>query len=685
MTSTNVFRRRNGVSSLSGFESIGNIGDIEDFQKVSHLSVTDIYRGINPEVLELFVRDFLSMINDKNRYYESKIYGNNVPKLVSKHDWSQINTILTRRHHISPGTVQMNYAYLTLLNKGIINRSMDFERLNIAKTVRVNSGVVVITVLTSPHPEGQDFSCPHDCYYCPNEKASADNNWTDQPRSYLFNEPAVRRANRNGFDGAEQVWDRLSALSLNGHKVDKLEILVLGGTWSSYPESYQNTFVRDLYYAANVFFTDKDNRRDRGPLKVEKKLNESAKVRIIGLTLETRPDHITANEIHKFVKYGCTRVQIGVQHTSKRILSLINRGCYLEDTIRGIRNLKDAGFKVDIHLMPDLPGATPDIDRKMFNEILYNPDLQADQWKIYPCETTPFSKIEEWYNKGKYDHYSDEDLMEVIMEVKSEVHPWIRLNRVIRDIPNEYILDGNSQTNLRQVIQKRMKERGWSCKCIRCREVKNKKEALDVMSEAQLFVRQYEASGGEEYFISFESPDNKYIYGFCRLRITPSSGYITDIPPRVERNKSKKFQEQIFCNQSYLTDTALIRELHVYGEMTPVDSSSVNKSQHMGFGKKLMARAEEIAVENGYTRVAVISGVGVRGYYRKLGYKLSNNYMIKDMIVNHPNTIDNIYSSIEYFLGIPRNFSTYDYFMLFVFCFYAIYLMTIIVCAMYLD
>ena len=275
MAPTNIFRRRNGVSGVSSCESNGDIGDIEDFQKVSHLSVTDIYRGINPEVLELFVRDFLSMISDKNRYYESKIYGNNIPKLVSKHDWSQINTVLTRRHHISPGTDQMNYAYLTLLNKGIINRSMDFERLNIAKTVRVNSGVVVITVLTSPHPEGQTFSCPHDCYYCPNEKASEDNNWTDQPRSYLFNEPAVRRANRNGFDGAEQVWDRLSALSLNGHKVDKLEILVLGGTWSSYPESYQNTFVRDLYYAANVFFTDKDNRRDRGPLKVEKKLNES--------------------------------------------------------------------------------------------------------------------------------------------------------------------------------------------------------------------------------------------------------------------------------------------------------------------------------------------------------------------------------------------------------------------------
>jgi len=534
---------------------------------------------------------------------------------------------------ISP--VNLLHAYRLLLRDQEITRNKDLEKLLKTKVLRGASGVMVITILTSPYPKsGQKittFSCPYDCHYCPKEP--------DQPRSYISKEPAVLRANQNGFDAVKQFRSRgLTYLTL-GHVVDKVELLILGGTWSSYPEDYKEEFIRDTYYAANTFYHKNFDTtpRERLSLEEEIRLNESSLCRIIGLTIETRPDKITPEELITLRRYGVTRVQLGIQHVDNQILKKINRKCTNEDAIRAIRLLKDACFKLDIHIMPDLPFSSPELDEKMFKYILDSPDFQVDHWKVYPCAVTPWTKIKEWYDQGLYKPYAEKsyykeitypngetrviktnDLFELILEVKRHVHPWIRINRIIRDIPGEFIHGGYSheEVNMRQYLQNEMKKRGYVCKCIRCREIKNKKVDF---SHAQLMVKQYDSSGGIDYYISYEipHPTNDILLGFLRLRISKNAG-LNGVFPELE-------------------NTALIRELHVYGHVMPVDKTSAEATQHQGFGRKLLQKAEDIARENGYFRLAVISGVGVRNYYRKFGYTDEGYYLtktLKDEIVN---------------------------------------------------
>jgi len=596
--------------------------DIEDIytKKVTHLTVRNIYHGNDPVTANNFIKEFTNIL-DKNI-------------IETKQEWNKINTQLRKKYHISLSTVTMNYIYRKLVEEKKIDRNELFEQFNVGKLCRTNSGITQITVLTSPYPNGQSFSCEHDCYYCPKEPAHEGNGFVEQPRSYLFNEPAVLRANANKFDAALQMWDRMSTLSLCGLSIDKLEVMVLGGTWGSYPEDYREEFIRDLYYAANTFYHDADNRRERYPLHVEIGYNEIALVRVIGLTLETRPDHVTARELYLFRKYGCTRVQIGVQHTDKKILSKINRGCYLEDTVRAIKNLLDVGLKIDVHLMLDLPFATPEDDIKMIKTMLYDTRLQFDQAKLYPFASLDWTKTKEWEDKGMNLHYSQEELIDVLIETKTMIHPWIRLNRVIRDIPSNYILAGNDKPNLRQTLELEMKKRNLKCQCIRCREVKNNKEALDSIDQAIIFIRSYDASDGKEYFISFETPDTDYIYGFCRLRLSKNMGYVKDIKPRIHRQVKEDNCEETINLFPTINNTAMIRELHVYGNMNPVDKH-IAKTQHRGFGKRLIKVAETIAKINNYDQIAVISGIGVRNYYRKLGYYYNNTYMVKSLNTNH--------------------------------------------------
>ena len=596
--------------------------DIEDIytKKVRHLTVRNIYHGNDPVTANNFIKEFTNIL-DKNI-------------IETKQEWNKINTQLRKKYHISLSTVTMNYIYRKLVEEKKIDRNELFEQFNVGKLCRTNSGITQITVLTSPYPNGQSFSCEHDCYYCPKEPAHEGNGFVEQPRSYLFNEPAVLRANANKFDAALQMWDRMSTLSLCGLSIDKLEVMVLGGTWGSYPEDYREEFIRDLYYAANTFYHDADNRRERYPLHVEIGYNEIALVRVIGLTLETRPDHVTARELYLFRKYGCTRVQIGVQHTDKKILSKINRGCYLEDTVRAIKNLLDVGLKIDVHLMLDLPFATPEDDIKMIKTMLYDTRLQFDQAKLYPFASLDWTKTKEWEDKGMNLHYSQEELVDVLIETKTMIHPWIRLNRVIRDIPSNYILAGNDKPNLRQTLELEMKKRNLKCQCIRCREVKNNKEALDSIDQAIIFIRSYDASDGKEYFISFETPDTDYIYGFCRLRLSKNMGYVKDIKPRIHRQVKEDNCEETINLFPTINNTAMIRELHVYGNMNPVDKH-IAKTQHRGFGKRLIKVAETIAKINNYDQIAVISGIGVRNYYRKLGYYYNNTYMVKSLNTNH--------------------------------------------------
>ena len=579
-------------------------------------------------------------------------------------------------HHVIV-PIQLLYAYKLMLKDKQIERNKYYEQFLKSKKVRGMSGVMVITVLTSPWPKTAEesynaeiegnihqgdifykpletqelakqhktFSCKYSCHFCPQEDG--------MPRSYLKREPAVARATQHRFDPIEQFRDRGFTYLVNGHQVDKIELLVLGGTWSSYPKDYQEDFIRDLYYAANTFFDEnyKTNPRPKKSLFEEIKLNEDSVCRIIGLTLETRPDQINPTELTRFRMFGVTRVQIGVQHFDDDILRYVNRGCYLRDTIYAIKLLKDNCFKVDIHLMPDLPSSNQEKDRIMFEQVLNEESLQVDQIKIYPCAVVPWTQIEKWYNnyKRKYDTVTNPDnllpkenriykpyaedtldhiriqlgkkrdmpsspLIELLMIFKSHVHPYVRLNRIVRDIPGSYISGGTKKEDLRQVLQQEMKRRGLKCKCIRCREVKDKQTDP---KKTILVVREYKASCGIEYFISFESSDYETIYGFLRLRISPDSASV--------------FPE--------LKNCALMRELHVYGEVVPVyQKDNDSKVQHMGFGKRLIQKAEEITMKKGLNRIAVIAGVGVRSYYRKQGYFDEpglGNFQIKTLTTVH--------------------------------------------------
>ena len=498
----------------------------------------------------------------------------------------------------------------------------EFYKVILKRAMRSQSGVLVVTVFTHAHPEfidsktgekkKQKFSCKHNCYYCPLEPPSEENGWMEQPRSYLSKEPGVARSVQVGYDTVAQVHLRIAQYLRMGHQIDKLEVLVLGGTFSEYPREYQTTFIRDIYYASNTALGN--HRDERFPLETEILLNESSSVRVIGLTLETRPDTINLDEIKLFRKFGCTRVQMGMQHTDDTILKLSNRGHGIQDTRNAIKLLKDNCYKLDLHVMPNLLGSNPEKDIEMINQILYDPSLQADQLKLYPVSVVPWSMYEKMYKDGRYKPYSDEKLKDVLLYAMKNMHPWIRLNRVIRDIPMQDILGGCSVPNMRQELDKLS-----GSKDIRSREVKGKP-----MGKYYRKVRKYKASRGTEIFISYESKDEKIIYGFLRLRI-PQRHF--GMPPEVLPE---------------MKNSALIRECHVYSTLSKVgQNKDKDSSQHKGIGTRLLKDAELFALMNGYSSLICISGIGVREYYRKRGYTITteHGYLKKNILPKAINTI----------------------------------------------
>jgi len=556
--------------------------------------------------------------------------------------------------------------YRELARQKRIKRNYDMEKFMKLCGSRSRSGVISVTIFTSGELLGENGGksnnntiktggCPMDCHYCPFEKLEVDGKMVAiQPRSYLSTEPGNMRATQNKHHPVGQVYDRCRQLQNTGHisnnpnETSKIEGIISGATFPFYPEDYLRWFTTCMYYAYNTFY-DWEEMRPMKSLEEEKIINEKAALRVIGLTIETRPDYVTPktkdgsidfSQLKLFRELGVTRVQIGVQSTKDSILKKVNRKCTNEQNKLGLRRLKQNGFKSDIHIMLDLPGSSPEIDMEVIDEIVDDPDYQADQWKIYPTETTPFTKIREWYMAGEYKPYAEDNsegtaykLISVISYAMSRVPEYIRINRVVRDFPHKSIDGGLKYTNARQLVNQKMKENGLICKDIREREIKNKGVDLE---DIILNVKHYKSSGGVEYFISFTNNRRDTLYGFIRLRLNLDMSDVMDS----------------------IKGCALIRELHVYGAHTCVGKKVKNRAQHIGLGSCLINKAEEIATICGFKNIAVISGVGVRDYYRKQGYIVGEDeYMFKKLpdyfwFMLHRNYLNGIWESFKSILTI---------------------------------
>jgi len=600
------------------------ITDIEDYTNSKLL---------NENTIKLFVKELVKNVGSPTQSVTIR----NIELAITK---------LRQKYKLQPSKSQMRYIYDKYFSDQHLNNTLG--RYLIKKACRSRSGVLVSTVVLRPDV----FSCPKKCSYCPTETDL--NGRPTQPKSYLSSEPAMLRAIKYNFDIKGQIWDRIKAYIDTGNIRDsigscKMEIILSGGTWESYPYEYRNQVMNEIYWAANTYGDSEV--RDIMNIEQEITINETSKYRVIGMTIETRPDFITKQSIRDYRRWGVTRVQIGVQHYNDKILDGINRECHTIDTIKALKMLKQAGFKIVCHLMPDLPGSNPELDKWMFDQAINNPDLQFDDVKVYPtavCQSSDpnllvKSDIADWYANGTYIPYAEKnltDLINVLKYYKTNIQPWIRIQRLVRDIPKQSIQAGyEGISNLRQIIQDQMKKEGTRCNCIRCMEIGDEDKLMD---SAKLVVRKYKASEGQEYYISIESNKSyswsylwflikywiiriltsKKIYwsgnmktyngliGFCRLRLdsNPGGGFIKE-----------------------LSECALIREVHVYGHSLGVGSSG-NSSQHRGYGQLLVKTAEEIAIANNYNKVAVIAGVGTREYYKnKCGYHLEGTYMIKNL------------------------------------------------------
>ena len=516
-----------------------------------------------------------------------------IKKIKNRSDLEAVKRLICKKYQIAALlNADILKEYRDLVIKNQIKKNEVLEGILRKRSIRTMSGIAPVAVLTKSYP------CPGQCAYCPHEK--------DVPVSYLSNEPAVMRAIRCDYDPYIQVAHRLQALVNNGHEPTKIELIVIGGTWSYLPINYRYWYVLNCFKAANEFSASQTKARKisaklnypknlsltklKALLKLEQAKNEKAKYQVIGLTLETRPDYITTEELIEMRELGCTRVEIGVQAVDDKILALNKRGHGVAEIAAATQALKQFGFKVTYHLMPALPGATAKKDLAMFKQLFNDERFQPDQIKFYPTVVTKGSLLYKWYQAGKYKPYSDKVLQKLIVDCKALVPTYVRIIRLIRDIPSESIIAGNKITNLRQVMQ----QQGVKCSCIRCREAKDKE-----IKNYQLNILEYPASGGQEYFLSVDSLDGKTLFGFCRLRIDKNS----PVAP------------------------ALIRELHVYGEL--VSRGAQKKVQHSGLGTQMLEAAERLAKAAELNKIAVISGVGVRGYYKKQGYKLKNTYLEK--------------------------------------------------------
>jgi len=496
----------------------------------------------------------------------------------------------------------------------------EIKKLNFIQTkpTRSLSGVSVVAIMTKP------FRCPHvksglgPCIMCP---GGIESYFGDVPQSYTGREPATMRGIRNKYDSYLQVMNRLEQYILLGVIPDKIELIIMGGTFPSVNKRYQEEFVKYAFKAMNdfskLFFKNGvfnfskfkkffelpgsvgDKQRTKNihekllkikgkcDLKNEQKKNEKTKIRCVGLTIETRPDYATQKEAAQMLKLGCTRVELGMQSVYEDVLKFMKRGHSTEDTKKAFRILRNYGFKINVHYMLGFKKPKEELDG--LKKLFYDEDYRPDMLKLYPVMVVKGTKLYELWKTKKYKPITTKEIVGILSKFKATVPKYVRIMRVQRDIPGYLAEAGASVNNLRQYVKTEMDKKGLICKCIRCREIRNEK-----ISNSKLKIIKYNASEGKEYFISFEEKDK--IIGFCRLRI--------------------------------FDDRAFVRELHVYSNVVEIGKSG-NSLQHKGFGKKLIKKAEEICRENKINKLYVISGIGVREYYRKLGYKLEHTYMLK--------------------------------------------------------
>jgi elongator complex protein 3 len=509
----------------------------------------------------------------------------------TRYDVSRVKTQVAAKHHLT--RILSNAEIIAALTPNEKSRLMP---ILLRKTTRTISGVTVIAVMTEPQPCPQ----PEPCAYCPGGPTQG------VPQSYTGYEPAAMRGSENNYNPYHQVKSRIEQLTAIGHCVDKIELIIMGGTFPATPAEYQTWFIQRCLDAITGC--------ESADLEDAKRLSETSKIRNVSITVETRPDWCKQPHVNAMLDMGVTRVEIGVQNPDNELYRLAGRTHTVADVIEATRVAKDTGLKVVYHLMPGMPGSNPNRDLVAFKRVFTDSAFKPDMIKIYPCLVIASTKAYDWYSKGVYKPYTTEEAVELIAKVKKTLPPWVRVMRVQRDIPARLIVAGVNKSNLRQLVQRKLEEQGGKCTCIRCREVGHRLTADNVtpdLEQIHILTNSYPASEGEEIFISAEDPENNVLIGYLRLRIPSAKAHrpeINSIP------------------------SALVRELHVYGPLVPVGKHLTRAWQHKGYGAILLCEAERVAQEEyDLKKLLITSALGTKQYYKRFGYSRDGVYVSKEL------------------------------------------------------
>lgn len=567
----------------------------------------------------------------------------------SKDDFHKIKNKIYGKYKIKKPfqSIELIERYNELVEQWIIEDKAIFQKILRKRWVRSLSWITVISLLT------EEFPCPAKCVYCPT--------FDGLPKSYIPNEPAVMRAELNKFDPIMQIHNRLRALEVTGHKIEKNDIRIIGGTWSFYPQKYKEKFIKEIYDAFNSYDEMKkhiektDLSTDRFAafkikegykahksenLEEAKKLNESSRLRIIWMAIETRPDWITPKEIADLRRFWVTRVEIGYQTTDDKINHINKRWHWNKESILATKMLKDAGFKVVAHMMPNLIWTNPDMDRASMKEIFDNQLYRPDELKIYPMMVTDKSELTQIWKDWGFTAYDDKTLIDLTADLEAMIPEYVRLNRTYRDIPATEILEGSIVANLRQIVEKKLEKKWIKVMDIRNRELKNKKNDP---TKAIMHNYKYEASDWKENFLTFEDEEDRTIFSLLRLRFpsTPESDTTQNLVksksiesalvPDFHKQEYSKTLEEIYKYLPELKWASIIREIHTFGDQLSIWEAGWKFWQHVGFWKRLIAEAEKLSLEAGYKKIAVIAGEWVKQYYKKRWYHSEGYYMIKNL------------------------------------------------------